>query len=115
MKSLKKQINNILNIYTILAIGVIIIGAILDNDFLILLGAIVAVLARTFINNIRTKHITEILKQNNLWTDEIFEKKNSPQTKLNLSEYDKAINLTKEVLANGDIPNAQAKNKDGFD
>ena len=86
MKTITKQTNDILNIYTILAIGVIIVGVIIDNDFLILLGAVVAVLAGTFINNIRTKHIISILKQNNLWTDEVFEKKKSPQTTLPKSD-----------------------------
>ena len=75
MKTITKQTNDILNIYTILAIGFIIVGVIIDNYFLILLGAVVAVLTGTFINNIRTKHIINILKQNNLWTDELFEKK----------------------------------------
>ena len=55
MKTLKQVTNNILTVYTILAIGVIIVGALIDNDFLILLGAIVSVIAGLFINNIRTK------------------------------------------------------------
>ena len=72
---IKKFTDNILIIYTLTAFFSLIVGIILDNDFLLLMGAIVAILGALFVNNYRTKHIISILKQNNLWTDEVFEKK----------------------------------------
>ena len=94
MKTLKQITDNILIIYTLTAFFSLIIGIILDSDFLLTIGAIVAVMGALFVNNYRTKHIISILKQNNLCTDEIFEKKKSPQTKLTDNE---------------------AKTRDGFD
>ena len=82
MKTIKQLTDNILIIYTLTAFFSLIVGIILDSDFLLTIGAIVAVMGVLFVNNYRTKHIISILKQNNLWTDEVFEKKKSSQTTL---------------------------------
>ena len=72
---IQKQTDNILILYTITAVISILVGVFIDSEFLIILGAVVAVMGGLLVNNTRTKHITNILKQNNLWTDDVFEKK----------------------------------------
>jgi|CXWL01.1.fsa_nt_gi hypothetical protein len=91
MKTIKQVTDNILIIYTLAAFFSLIVGIILDSDFLLLIGTIIAVMGALFVNNYRTKHIISILKQNNLWIDEVFEKKDP----------------LKEL--------SKAKHKDGFD
>ena len=89
---IKVLTDRILTIYILTAFFSLIVGIILDSDFLLTIGAIVAVMGALFVNNYRTKHIISILKQNNLWTDEIFEKKKISK-----------------------LSDSEAKNRDGFD
>lgn len=72
---IKKVTDNILIVYTLTAFFSVIVGIILDDGFFLFLGAIIGIMGGLFVNNYHTRHITSILKQNNLWIDESFEKK----------------------------------------